>query len=314
MAGFHTHVTVSSLLGVGYAAWGSYHWGFSPSACALAGGMCAIGGMLPDLDSDSGIPARETITFFAAVTPMILFNRLAQHGFSVEQMSLTGMPAYLFIRFGLGSLLKQITVHRGMFHSIPAMVIAGLIGFLICDTGLSVLRAFKGAGVALGFLSHLILDEIWSVNLRNEGPVFKKSLGTAMKFIGKDSAANSLTYGLLMILGLIVYKDCNDPLFPLAQTSFVHPPDQRTFGSALTNPQVQPTNTDRRNGPATRPALTPPASGTPATPTGNPSAPDAAPLRLSPLDDSTTNNSGRPGRRNRVIHNVAKPAPRAGAY
>ena len=35
---------------------------------------------------------------------------------------------YLLVRFGVSELFKRITVHRGMYHSIPAMLIAGLAG------------------------------------------------------------------------------------------------------------------------------------------------------------------------------------------
>jgi hypothetical protein len=56
------------------------------------------------------------------------------------------------------------------------------------------------SAVVLGFLSHLVLDEIWSVRLGLFGPKVKKSFGTAMKFYGTTAWANMLTY--LMVLGL----------------------------------------------------------------------------------------------------------------
>ena len=40
---------------------------------------------------------------------------------------------YLFIRFGVGRLLRYVTVHRGMFHSIPALAIVGELAYLICS-------------------------------------------------------------------------------------------------------------------------------------------------------------------------------------
>ncbi|MBM4075053.1 MAG: metal-dependent hydrolase, partial [Planctomycetes bacterium] len=94
MAGFHTHITVSTAAGIGYALWGSAHYGFPTTTCILAGGLCSIAGIMPDLDSDSGIPARETISLAAALIPMLLFEKFQAMGMDVEQMILAGAPLY----------------------------------------------------------------------------------------------------------------------------------------------------------------------------------------------------------------------------
>jgi hypothetical protein len=208
MAGFQTHITVSSVVGAGVAWLGHDQFGLGWSTCAVAGGLCAIGGMMPDLDSDSGVPARETISFAAAVAPMLLFNRLNhQFGIDVERMILFGAPIYLFVRFGLGTLLKAITIHRGMFHSLPAAAIAGMLAYLICDSGVSTVRWFKAAGFALGYISHLALDELWSVEVRGVSTRVKSSFGTALKLFGNNASANALCYGMLIIVALVVVQD-----------------------------------------------------------------------------------------------------------
>lgn len=230
MAGFKTHISVSTACGAAYGWYGATQLGLPMPACLLAGGLCSVSGMLPDLDSDSGVPARETKNFAAAVIPMLAFHRLHLHGLSVEQMALAGAPLYLFIRFGLGSLLSKITVHRGMFHSIPALLIAGMITFLICDTGMTTVRFFKTGGVLLGFFSHLLLDEIWSVNLASSGPMIKKSFGTAIKFFGPSATGNSAAYGMLIFLSLLVVQDTQPSRManvlpaPRVQEEFAAPP------------------------------------------------------------------------------------------
>lgn len=207
MAGFQTHITVSSTLGVGYAWWIHSQYDIAWPAASVAGGLCAIAGMLPDLDSDSGVPARETIGFAAAVVPMLLFNRLQGHGISTEQMLLIGAPIYLFIRFVVGSMLKSLTIHRGMFHSVPAMFIAGMVTYLLSDSSPTTLRVLKAAATSLGYLSHLILDEIWSVEVTLTGSRLKSSSGTAVKFFGPIASANVFCYGLLMLLGYVITQD-----------------------------------------------------------------------------------------------------------
>lgn len=207
MAGFTTHITVSSALGAGLGWWVNTQFGLPWPTSTVIGGLCAVSGMLPDLDSDSGIPARETISFTAAIVPMLLMDRLQHHGWSVEQMILVGAPIYALIRFGVGTLLKEFTVHRGMFHSLPAMVLVGLVTFLLADGAIPAARVLKAIAVSLGYLSHLVLDELWSVEVTMTGSRLKSSSGTALKFFGKNAAANAMCWGLLLMAGFAVLQD-----------------------------------------------------------------------------------------------------------
>ncbi|HEY0980787.1 metal-dependent hydrolase [Schlesneria sp.] len=210
MAGFHTHITVSTLVGAGYAYFGATALELPISTCLIGGGLCSISGMMPDLDSDRAVPARETLSFLAAVAPMLLFYRFEYEGLPTEHILLFGAPLYLLIRFGFGEMLK-VTVHRGMFHSIPAAFIAGLIAYLICDTGISLGREFKGFGAVIGYLVHLILDEMWAVEVCTGRIRFKKSFGTALKLFGNVGSANSATWALLIGLTIFAANDQGQP-------------------------------------------------------------------------------------------------------
>jgi membrane-bound metal-dependent hydrolase YbcI (DUF457 family) len=206
LANFPTHIGVSTALGAAYGGAGWLYADVSPTTCILAGGLCALGGMLPDLDSDRSTPVREMLSFSAAAVPMHLIDRFRALEMTPEQIVLAGAAIYLFVRFALGGLLKRFTVHRGMFHSIPALAIAFLAAFLLCPGGQEI-RAFKAAGLALGFLSHLILDEIWAVEWTWRGVRFKKSFGTAMKLFSDKLPSNSAAYGVLILLGLLTLQD-----------------------------------------------------------------------------------------------------------
>lgn len=207
MAGFKTHITTSTLLGAAYGAGAWWNFETPVSQCIMAGGLCSLSGMLPDLDSDSGVPLRESIAFAAAVIPMFMIERFKRLGMDPETMVLSGGAVYLLVRFGLASLLKRFTVHRGMFHSVPAALIAGEAAFLICARDSLWTRYFFGLAVILGFMSHLVLDEIWSVEFRRGRFQFKKSFGTAIKFWSDDFIANLSTYAKLAILSLLVWQD-----------------------------------------------------------------------------------------------------------
>src|SRR5687768_1680103 len=75
MAGFKTHIATSTALGIGYGSAAFLFFEALPGDCLLAAGLCSVSGMLPDLDSDSGVPVRESITFAAAVVPMLMMRR-----------------------------------------------------------------------------------------------------------------------------------------------------------------------------------------------------------------------------------------------
>ena len=161
--------------------------------------------MLPDIDSDAGVPLRESIAFAAAVVPMMLTDRFAQF-MSQESVILAGAGTYLFIRFVFAAMLRRYTVHRGMFHSLPAALIFGEVAFLLASGDLS-LRLYKAGAVVAGYMAHLLLDEIYSIEWRRGRPRLKKSFGTAMKLIGNKWWPNISTFGKLAILTFIVLKE-----------------------------------------------------------------------------------------------------------
>src|SRR6516162_10262081 len=120
MASYRGHLAFSSLLGAAYGGVGYGLWDLDWGPAFLGVGLTTIGGLLPDLDSDSGVPVRELFGLAAVVVPVLLFNRIAQvhfngHPFTTEQAMVVLGGVYLFIRFVLSGIFKRITVHRGMY-------------------------------------------------------------------------------------------------------------------------------------------------------------------------------------------------------
>ena len=206
MANFQTHLTASTVLGIGLggAAYGMY--GVPAPSCILAAGLCSVSGMLPDIDSGPGRPLREITSFMAAVVPTMLFGRLWHMGLPQETIILAGAAVYVAIRFGLYEFLKHYTVHRGMFHSFPAAAIFAELTFLLLYGDSTLMRWFIAGGVALGFVSHLLLDEIYSVQW-DGAPRLKKSFGTAMKFFGTGWWPNLSAYAKFAVLTFLVIKE-----------------------------------------------------------------------------------------------------------
>ena len=209
MAGFRMHISVSALSGLGYGMATVKLLGHPIETAFLAGALTAIGGMLPDLDSDSGVPVRELSGVAAAVIPLLLYNRIFHTGLNHEAVLAILAAAYLVIRYGAVALFKRVTVHRGMFHSIPAMFISGLCVYLAydCRESAQSTRYVLALGVMLGFLSHLILDEIYSVDLNGLRVKLKSSAGSALKFFSSSITASMVCYGMLGALLYLAYGD-----------------------------------------------------------------------------------------------------------
>ncbi|MCA9241694.1 MAG: metal-dependent hydrolase, partial [Planctomycetales bacterium] len=99
---------------------------------------------------------------------------------------------------------------RGMWHSIPAALIFAGLAFLITGSEDVNVKYFKALAVFLGTMSHLVLDEVYSVDTRGVVPKFKKSFGTAVKFWGKNPWANFSTYAKLAVVAVLVFGDIDN--------------------------------------------------------------------------------------------------------
>jgi hypothetical protein len=203
MAGFRMHVGTSTALGCGYAGMLTAH-GVPANSAVVSGALCGFAGMLPDLDSDLGVPLREVMSFAAATIPVLMVNRFESLGMGFDSMALTSVVLYLVVRFGIGGMIRKFTKHRGMFHSIPAMFICGGLAYLLCGGSETIYSGFKAGGVMIGYLSHLVLDEIYSIEFASGRWRMKKSFGTAMKLWGDNHWANTAAYSKLALVGMTI--------------------------------------------------------------------------------------------------------------
>ena len=109
---------------------------------------------------------------------------------------------FLFIRFVVALWIKKVTTHRGMIHSIPMAVLCGELVFFVV-TGSVAARFVKASALTAGFLSHLILDEVYSIDSTGAALRIKKSFGTALKWYNPNKqGAATIIYSLVFLLGL----------------------------------------------------------------------------------------------------------------
>ncbi len=207
MASFRGHLAFSASLGAVYGGLAFWQLGYDWGAAALAAGLTAVGGMMPDLDSDSGVPVREMFGLAAVFIPLILLRRLIHSGLEPEQILVILGVIFISVRYGMSRLFKRFTVHRGMFHSIPGMLIAGMLTFLGYHHPNIGPRLLLSIAVMMGFFSHLLLDELYAVDFRGLTPKLNQFAGSALKLASKSRPATIMTYLLLALLSGLVFID-----------------------------------------------------------------------------------------------------------
>jgi len=164
--------------------------------------------MLPDIDSDTSRSFQECIYLTAGIGCILTASRLRYFGIDPDLAMLGGAFMFLFIRFAVAMWIKKVTTHRGMIHSIPMAILSGELVFFAV-TGTVQERLVKAAALTIGYLSHLILDEVYSIDSTGAALRFKKSFGTALKWTNpKQKAPVALLYMLILCFG---YAICARP-------------------------------------------------------------------------------------------------------
>lgn len=216
MGNYRQHITFASFLGVVYA-WGVYvaagiHWMYGSVAALLT----TISGLLPDLDSETGVEMRGFTGVLGVLAAVAVWNEIALFDaekrvpFEVHLWAV--VICYIAVRHGLRRTLAHLTVHRGMSHSIPTCAAWGALAYLYYPSDYHLIRVAMAVAVMLGFMSHLLLDEVCSVDLR--GARVNKAFGTAIKFWSPSPWATLGMYAVLSYLVWRVVHEWPDPPWP----------------------------------------------------------------------------------------------------
>ncbi|MBF0629248.1 MAG: metal-dependent hydrolase [Magnetococcales bacterium] len=204
MAGFDIHLAVAAVFG-GVGVTTLMGAGMIDPQTGLIGFVAAmIGGVMPDVDADDSIFLDLSFTLFALLGSFfVMFSQLARY--SIAELIVLWLVTFLFIKLALFELFVRFTVHRGIFHSLPAgLFFAGLTADLLIRLFHQPDRVAWLAGlfVLLGYLVHLLLDELYSLNLLSAEGV-ADSFGTAFKLRAPDGWATATMY----LSVLLVYYD-----------------------------------------------------------------------------------------------------------
>ncbi|WP_201529012.1 metal-dependent hydrolase [Psychrobacter frigidicola] len=201
MANFNTHLNGAFAVS-GTASLVVYKAGFvNDSGFLMCVALGTVGGLLPDLDSDHSTPIKLGFNIAALVFAFGLVMHWRDELSLIALMALW-LVGYGFMRYVVFKLFTRMTVHRGIIHSVPYMAILGLgltcLSYYSWHNTLSA-SWFYGLFLFGGAMVHLLLDEMYSVNL--SGMTLKRSAGTAMKFYQhREKWWYLLLYSLLALL------------------------------------------------------------------------------------------------------------------
>jgi hypothetical protein len=197
---FRQHLSAATATGVAYAVGAKMlcgvHWMYGAMAALLA----SIGGLLPDIDHPMGIEIKSVATLFGTAGALVAWRKLHLAGLHlpIELQIWSVIACYFMLRIGTRSLVSRMMVHRGMCHSVPTCVLWGALTYLAYPSPHHSVRVWMAGAIMAGFMSHLILDEIFSVDLR--GTRLKRSFGTAIKFWAPSMFSTIAVYGALYLV------------------------------------------------------------------------------------------------------------------
>jgi membrane-bound metal-dependent hydrolase YbcI (DUF457 family) len=211
MADFKIHLSGGIAVGAGMSVAGHFVAGLTLLQAGAVFVVGSVGGLLPDLDSDTGKPLAFLFHLVSVLIPSLLFVRAVQiGGDSPEFLVCYFAGSYLFINYVVCAIVKKVTVHRGMMHSIPFVFVCAGVAYLLFKPSGTQVAGIAGIAVLLGCLVHLVLDEITSFKLKfGIIPIPKRSSGSAFKFKSDSLLATLFVYIILVIIGIVVFQSTN---------------------------------------------------------------------------------------------------------
>jgi hypothetical protein len=224
MANFTTHVAIGTLVSGALATLTLAADVVAPEnlvAVTLAG---VLGSVLPDIDLKESRPSRAMFAGLAVFFSFaVLFNAATK--LSIAELWILWLGTLVAVRYGLHSLFHRISVHRGIWHSILAAVFSAVITAIVFNRLLGKPEGvawLAGAFMFAGYITHLTLDEIYSVDVMDTR--VKSSFGTALKLFDRRHFWASLTMASATALAIMVSP---------STTTFVDGLGSRTVWSGL---------------------------------------------------------------------------------
>ncbi len=207
MANFDTHLAVASMSSGVFAITTLATNLATPAQATGFFLLGVIGGLLPDIDSDNSTPVKIFFNLLALGLAFFTLFGLAGR-YSVAELFLIWLGIYLIVRFVAFEAFTRLTVHRGILHSLLAAI---FFGALTTSIAYHVVHSppdvawLSGLALLLGYVVHLVLDELFSVDVLNN--TVKRSFGTALKPASFNNWPTSILLAIMTIALIYTLPD-----------------------------------------------------------------------------------------------------------
>jgi membrane-bound metal-dependent hydrolase YbcI (DUF457 family) len=204
LANFPTHIAIGTVVSGALATVTVAADMVAPEnivAVTLAG---VLGSVLPDIDLKDSRPSRAMFAGLAVFFSFAVLFSLDRK-FSIAEMLIMWMGTLVFVRYVAKEVFFRFSYHRGIWHSLLATLFCAFLTAAIYsrllgrDDGV----AWLAAGfMAIGYITHLVLDEIYSVDVMDTR--IKASFGTALKMIDPKHPGQTAAMALATVLALAI--------------------------------------------------------------------------------------------------------------
>jgi LexA-binding, inner membrane-associated putative hydrolase len=242
MANFTTHIAVGTVVSGVLATLTMAADVIAADNLVAVTAAGVLGSVLPDIDLKDSRPAQA---MFGGLALFLSFVALFTIGykFSIAEMWGIWLGTLVGVRYGFAFLFHRFSYHRGIWHSLLAGV---FFWFLTAAIFRHILGRPEGVAwlaggfMFIGYLTHLALDEIYSVDVLDTR--IKASFGSAFKLVDSKRWGDTALIGGLTALVFMVTPSANvfvDGITSKTMWTSLHarllPTDQRWFGIALPN-------------------------------------------------------------------------------
>ncbi|MCU7835836.1 MAG: metal-dependent hydrolase [gamma proteobacterium symbiont of Taylorina sp.] len=209
MADFKAHLVGGVVVGSVFSAISLISFGLNIVQSFAIFTMGLLGGILPDLDSDSGKPLALISGSVSVLIPALLLSKIntisAINSTSPEFLISYFTLCYLIINYVICELIKKMTKHRGIMHSIPFSFFSAEMVYLLFSSSGKQIATMAALTIFFGCLIHLILDELNAFYFKfGFIPILNKSSGTALKLYSQDLWANFFMFCLVCGATIII--------------------------------------------------------------------------------------------------------------
>jgi len=192
MANFTTHIAAGTVVSGALATLTLAADVVAPEALVPVTLAGVLGSVLPDIDLKESRPSKAMFAGLGIFFSFAVLFAFATR-FSIAELWILWLGTLVAVRYGLQELFHRLAVHRGIWHSLLAALFFGGATAIVFHyilgqpDGVAWLAA---AFLAVGYLVHLALDEIYSVDVMDVR--IKESFGSALKIFDSRHPAASL--------------------------------------------------------------------------------------------------------------------------